>query len=287
MVVVQLLGGLGNQLYQYAIGRQIALTNDAPLKLELSKVAKDPLRTYRLKHFKIEAEIATPDDVIQAKGGAGMIGRLLRRLDRFKPYYRRFWVKERHFHFDPKILTISGTVFLDGFWQSEAYFKSIEKKLREELALRSKLSACSERIAQTMQNTTSVSLHVRRGDYAANPDIYYNCPLEYYQNAIAKIKSRVENPHFFVFSDDPAWTRVNLTINDPTTFVTHNGVDRDYEDLWLISQCKHHIIANSTFSWWGAWLCSQPGKTIIAPKQWAWQAKYNHKERIPEEWETL
>jgi hypothetical protein len=287
MVVVQLRGGLGNQLFQYATGRRIALTNDAPLKLDLSKLARDHLRTYKLKHFKIEAEIATPDEVMQVKGGTGVTGYLIRRLDRFKPYYRRLWVKERHFHFDPTILTISGTAFLEGYWQSEPYFKTIEKKLREELALRSKPSALSEQIARAMQGTTSVSLHVRRGDYAANPATYYLCPLEYYISALAKIKRCVENPNFFIFSDDPVWTRENLMIGAPTTFVTHNSADRDYEDLWLISQCKHHIIANSTFSWWGAWLGSHPGKTVIAPKQWAWNPKYNHKERIPEGWETL
>lgn len=287
MVVVRLQGGLGNQLFQYALGRRIALTNEMPLKLDLSKLTRNRLRTYKLSHFKIEAEIATPDDIMKAKGGAGITGYFIRRLDRFKPHYRRFWVKENYFHFDPNILTISGTVFLEGYWQSEPYFKSIEKKLREELALRSKPSALSEQIAQTMQNTTSVSLHVRRGDYAANPTTYYLCPLKYYLAAIAKIKRCVEDPHFFVFSDDPVWTRENLTIDAPATFVTHNRADRDYEDLWLISQCQHHIIANSTFSWWGAWLCSRPEKKVISPKQWSWQPKYNNKERIPEGWETL
>ncbi len=287
MVVVKLMGGLGNQLFQYAAARRVALVNNASLKLDISKFKNDKLRTYRLKHFNIKAEIADLADIMQAKGGAGISGQINRRLAKLKPYHRRLWIKERHLHFDPNILKLSSPVYLEGYWMSEKYFKDIEDTLRQEFTVKSKPSLINEQMAQDIHRTNSVSLHIRRGDKASNPvtsQLHGVCPPEYYQAAVEKIAGIVENPYLFIFSDDPRWTQENLRLEYQTTYVTHNGADQDFEDLCLMSQCKHHIVANSTFSWWGAWLGAYPQKIVIAPRQWS---QYKNKDRIPETWDLL
>ncbi len=133
---------------------------------------------------------------------------------------------------------------------------------------------------------TAVSVHVRRGDYASNPEtnrFHGTCSLEYYSDAFAVICDRVDNPTFFVFSDDPAWTRTNIRPPGKTVYVTHNG-SAAVEDMRLMSHCVHHIIANSSFSWWAAWLSSSENKIVVSPEQWLATGSAPVKDLIPKEW---
>jgi len=159
--------------------------------------------------------------------------------------------------------------------------------LRKELTVRLDQDPQSREVAARVLHTQSVSIHVRRADYVADAATYHThgtCSRDYYDQCVCLIAERVKDPHFFVFADDFAWARKNLQFKHPTTFVTHNGAARDYEDLRLISTCKHHIIANSSFSWWGAWLNNNPAKIVFAPLRWLNDPRYDTRDLLPESW---
>lgn len=289
MVIVRLIGGLGNQFFQYATARRIADRTNVPLKLDISAFDSYKLHTYKLKHFNIPENFALPHEVARLKGADNghIIARASQLIEELRPNYRRATAVERHFHFDPRILTVPGNVYLDGYWQSEKYFKDIEPIIRAEFSVKTAPDSVNEAMAQSIRRTQSVSLHIRRGDYgsdAATHQVHGTCSLEYYHTAIERLLSAGLEPHFFIFSDEPQWAQSNLELEYPATFITHNGPDRDYEDLRLMSLCQHHIIANSTFSWWGAWLCVNPEKIVLAPRKWFRTSEHDTRDLIPETW---
>ncbi len=199
-------------------------------------------------------------------------------------------VQERYFHFDPEVLEHIGSVYLSGYWQSYRYFDNIASILRREFSVRSRQMGDNLAMAQLIASTQSVSLHVRRGDYVSCSLAMRRhgvCPLEYYDAAIRIMADRMNSPHFFIFSDDIPWVQTHIQLQYPCTYVTHNGVANDYEDLRLMSQCKSHIIANSTFGWWGAWLSQAPEKIVIAPRSWFAGLDYNTGDLIPSSWLRL
>ena len=287
MVIVCLMGGLGNQMFQYAAGRAIAHRNQTQLKLDVSALERDAARSYRLHRFNIVESVATPDELARFTK-RDLWGRISRRAERYLlPPYRRSVFAQRFDHFDPDILRLRGSVYLTGYWQSEKYFKDIEQIIRQDFTFRHPPDTENQKLARMIANTNSVSLHIRRGDYISNPDAYEVlgvCSLAYYQAATEELTHTIKQPHFFVFSDDMEWVCQNLRLDYPTTYVTHNGIEKDYEDLCLMSQCKHHIIANSAFSWWGAWLCTYPAKIVIAPEKWFNKADYDTRDLIPAAW---
>ena len=206
------------------------------------------------------------------------------------PYYRRNIYREPHFFYDPNILKCKNDVYLEGYWQSEKYFKNIEHLIRSEFTPVTEPDNPTEKMADQIRSCVSVNLHFRRGDYVSNSttNAYHGtCSLEYYHRAIRIIEENVKNPHFFIFSDDPDWVRENADTGHPTTIVDLNGPDQDYEDMRLMSLCQHHIIGNSSFSWWGAWLSTNPQKIVIAPKKWFNRMDINTQDLIPESWLQL
>lgn len=289
MVIVRLIGGLGNQLFQYAAARRLAHVIHAPLKLDISAFEKQNLRAYSLGPFHIREEFATAEEINLLKSD-DPANALTGWRGRFRPHHRRSWVKERHYHFDPNILKISSSVYLEGFWQSERYFKDIEPIVRQEFTVKSQPDPENAAMAERIRKVTSASIHIRRADYVSetcNIKTHGICSLDYYSAAITQLIAEVNIAHFFVYSDDPDWARDNLKLKHPTTFVSHNGSDRGHEDLRLMSLCQHHIIANSTFSWWGAWLCSNPKKLVFAPRKWFTTRRRNAKDLIPEGWRMV
>ena len=287
MVIVKLIGGLGNQLFQYAAARRVAYINNVPLRLDTSRFERYPLRKYSLNHFNIAADMASSDEIALLKGGRNIKGILGRYAERLKPYHKRRVVRERSLNFDPNILKVSGDVYLEGYWGSEKYFKDIETTIREELKIRTEPSAVNTAMAERISQVPAVSMHIRRADFISNPRTHRFhgvCSLDYYNTAVDKIAQMVEKPHFFVFSDDPQWGQENLKLEYPITFVTHNSADQDYEDLRLMSLCRYHITANSTFSWWGAWLSTNKDKIVIAPSKWFTGLRSDPKDLFPEGW---
>lgn len=284
MIITELKGGLGNQLFQYSVGRALAEKSMTQLKLDTSWYGVVPDRQYDLHYFAISGEVATHKEIRRLKGGFGAkISGLLG-----KPATRSV-ITEQFFHFDPDILELGDNVYLDGYWQSPKYFESIASTIRKEFSLKDEPKGQNKHYAESISNTAAVSLHVRRGDYVANKkfnDFHGTSPLAYYAAAVAYIAKKVQSPHFFIFSDDPQWTKENLKFDYPTTYITGNE-KAGQEDLRLMSMCKHFIVANSTFSWWGAWLGGNKNKIIIAPKEWFKDKAQDTKDLIPESWVRL
>lgn len=288
MIVSKIQGGLGNQLFQYALGRRLALDRGVPLKLDLSWYWANRVRSYGLWHFNICAEMAFPDDIALTAGKRN--DPMARKLEGQMPYYHRSQVWQQHRQFDANILNVKSPVYLHGYWQSEKYFQAIEAILRQELTLKASPDAGNQALAHTIAQVNAVSLHVRRGDYVSSPQaakVHGLCSLAYYQRAMATVAERVKAPHFFIFSDDLAWVQENLKTTYPVTYVGQNGADKDYEDLRLMTLCQHHIIANSTFSWWGAWLGANPNKIVVAPQPWLTVPDHDPRDIIPAAWLTV
>jgi hypothetical protein len=292
MIIVKLQGGLGNQMFQYAIGRKLSLLNKTQLKLDLNFLLdRTPrsdftYRDYNLNIFNLKLEFATSDEI---KPFVNYLGSKIKR----KIYTYLFlgknnkYISEKQFTCDPNIFKLTGNIYLDGYWQSEKYFADIKDILYREFTIKYPQDIRSREISNMIKNTESVSIHIRRADYVQNQltyKIHGICDLDYYYNCINLLLDKVQNPHFFIFSDDTQWVKENLKLNYPITFVDHNNASRNYEDLRLMSQCQHNIIANSTFSWWGAWLNQNPDKIVYAPQKWFNDQTRDTKDIIPETW---
>lgn len=290
MVIVQLIGGLGNQMFQYATARAIAYRTNMPLKLDVTAFANYKLRPYRLGCFNIIENFTTETEVrrFRRPRRRQIIAFTTYEITKhLLPWRGQKIVEERRFSFDSGILRIGGGVYLAGYWQSEKYFADVAELIRQEFTLKSEPDRLNQQVLDEIEAANSVSLHIRRGDYVSNPvtnRFHGVLGLDYYSRAVNYIASRTAQPHFFVFSDDMAWAKENLRLSFPLSFIEHNGEDRDYEDLRLMSRCKHHIIANSSFSWWGAWLNANPEKIVVSPKKWFNHAPLDTKDLIPEYW---
>jgi hypothetical protein len=290
MVIVRLIGGLGNQLFQYAAARRLSILHQTTLKLDITLLEYYKLRRYSLTPFHIQEVFATPKEIAKVKGTSkkGLAKIAFRLSQKLKPYYRRSIFSEFHFGtFDPNIMKTPKDVYLDGYWQSEKYFVDIQDVIRREFTIKVEQDRQSREIAEQIAGTQSVSIHVRRGDYVSNPEtrrVHGVCNLDYYKQCISLIAEKITYPHLFVFSDDPGWVTDNLRFDYPTTFVTHNDAAKNYEDLRLMSMCKHHIIANSSFSWWGAWLNANPNKIVLAPRRWFNDPGIDTRDLLPDGW---
>lgn len=270
MIIVKLIGGLGNQLFQYALGRNLANINNTELKLDISGFSDYKLHAYSLNHFNIVEKFATEEEVRGFKKYQRRPGKVWFLYNRLIADERKY-VKEKQFQFDPQILKIGKDAYFDGFWQTEKYFKDIENILRKEVTVKTPLQGKDAETAKEIEATSSVMMHIRRGDYVTNKgtnEYHGTCEPDHYRKALAIIAEKVSNPHIFVFSDDHDWVKNNIIFEYPTTYVDHNKADKNYEDLRLMSLCKHHIIANSSFSWWGAWLSQNPNKVVVGPMKW-------------------
>lgn len=268
MIIVNLKGGTGNQLFQYALGRSLAIRNDTELKLDIDGLDRanavgDIYRPFALEAFRVVKNIATNEEVRGVKYPYGLLSKAWRYLS-FK------LSRDKNTLFRPEVLRWRGDIYLDGYWQSPRYFEAIRETLLEEFTLAEPLAGESARLAAHIATSQSVSLHVRRGDYVKNPRVakeFGVCSIEYYSNAIAKLREHESGATFFIFSDDMAWVKENLPVGENAVFVQGEGLN-DKIELMLMSQCRHNIIANSSFSWWGAWLNQNPDKIVIAPTPW-------------------
>ncbi|NTV55781.1 MAG: alpha-1,2-fucosyltransferase [Deltaproteobacteria bacterium] len=287
MVIVRLMGGLGNQMFQYSAARRLAYALNAELKLDLTWFKEPGSRPYVLSAFNIAEDMASPREILTLTIERPVFVRMaMTRLLGIKFYRPKSYVKETSFAFDPCILTLSDGIYLDGYWQSEKYFADVEQLIRTEFTLRKPLSDRIKSLAEATASCNSVSIHVRRGDYLLKNKIVFHgvCTPEYYNTCVDILIQRITNPHFFVFSDDPPWAIQNLKVPCRVTFLEPSLGERSFEDLWLMSTCRNHIIANSSFSWWGAWLSNNPDKAVIAPRQWFRTTALDSKDIVPERW---
>lgn len=297
MVIVQLLGGMGNQMFQYALGKQLALLNRTELKLDTSILlnwtpGKHAVnRGFDLDVFNLEPVFASPKEIKKYHtDGFPVMDKVVFKI-REKISGNRV-TKEKHFHADPVILDARGDIYLAGLWQSYKYFKAIEEQIRKEFTFRWPLSEASSALLQQIKQANAVCLNVRRTDYvtvAATSGTMAPVSLDYYKQALQKMQELRGDFSVFVFSDDIEWCRENLSfITQPVTFIGHEYAGKKFSDyLQLMIACSHYIIPNSTFAWWGAWLNPDPDKTVIAPQQWFNDPSVNTRDLIPAEWIRL
>jgi hypothetical protein len=282
MVIARLWGGLGNQLFQYAAGLALAEGQGADLVLDPTQCLADRNRPYELDRLRISGRVWTEEErrrvermVRLARPITEATSRAARALKRsLTPLLRhRFtYVEDRHQGYQPEVFDIRGDVYMAGTWASAEYFERIAPRVRAEFAFAQEPDGeNAAALARIRACDASVCVHVRRGDYVTVADTsrrFGVCSLDYYRDALAWVAARVTRVTAFVFSDDPVWARENLQLPCEIVYVTHNVGRRNHEDLRLMSACKHFIIANSTFSWWGAWLAENPDKIVVAPRQW-------------------
>ncbi len=282
MIIVKLQGGLGNQMFQYALGRNLSLIHNASLKIDYSylKTPNQSGRVFQLDGFQIKTTEATEKEI---KSYTGTFQKI---LDRFRPSSRKKHIKESFERFNPELLERSDGYF-DGHWQNEKYFKDNEKIIRNDFILKNPLGTEAQKIAMKISSEESpVSLHIRRGDYVVIKkiaDIHGTLPLSYYEKACGIIMEKAPDTHFFISSDDIAWAKENFPKKYPATFVSSPEI-KAHEELALMSLCKYNIIANSTFGWWGAWLNKNPDKIVIAPTKWFNRPAQTFAEILPETW---
>lgn len=275
MIIIKLFNGLGNQLFQYACGRAVQEKYGGELYLDISDF-KNNKREYGLNKFKLNDNIKIIEKDtsffnlrknLSLKIGCKLMPKITFKI--FSPWGKYLYLGEEYIEIEKNF---ANKYYLYGYWQSEKYFNEIKKIIKDELILKEKIKETHQSLIKEMEEENSVAVHIRRGDYINNKLYKDICNKEYYQKAIKIIREKIKNPVFYIFSDEIDWCKNNLKWEGTVHFM--NKENKDYEDLNLMSHCKHYIIANSSFSWWGQYLGNYSDKMVIAPKKW-----YNHSKK--------
>lgn len=289
-VIARIEGGLGNQLFQYAAARSLADRLGCDLALDLRGLAHNGDRPFQLDLYRIRAGIADGAQLAGLPDWRPSRWRRLRAsLAQATPAlcdYPMFW--PRSFAFDPRFDRISRPVYLVGYWQCERYFAWNRAQLLQDIELIDAPPAIP--LLERIRTSRSVALHVRRGDYVSNAaaaQFHGLCDMAYYQRAVAALKSEYADIEVFVFSDEPDWARANLQLGVPTYIVDAHPPEKGFLDMELMRHCQHHIIANSSFSWWGAWRCEREGQRVYAPSRWFADAGVDTSDVVPARWVRL
>lgn len=285
MILVSVFGGLGNQMFQYAAARALSLRSGQPLVLDLRHYAGPREHGYALDAFSIAGRLGRPEELPPRPRHEPLRALGRRFAGRSLPRWQ-----EREPGFAAEVTRLRGPVWLHGYFQSERYFADHAPAIRTEFTPRAAPDAANAALLGEITASTSVSVHVRRGDYVRNPRfnaLHGTCPPEYYASAAARMAGRLKDAVFYVFSDEPDWARKNLSLPGAVRVVDHNTGGPASEDLRLMSACRHHIIANSTFSWWGAWLNPRPDKKVIAPARWFAREGHENPDLLPASWLRL
>lgn len=303
MILVRLKGGLGNQMFQYALGKVLANKNNTELKIDTSLLGGDAnnselvIRHFDLDIFKITGVLCSEEEKeFYNPSSISLLQRLINRIK--KPFVEPNVVIQESIpyegsvlnipRFDPKVLGLKDNKCIVGSWQSEQYFKGFESIIKEEFTFKYELKQECLELAQQIRSTNSVCINVRRADYVSHPvysKLLGTIDPDYYYTALDNLAQKEEDLNLFVFSDDIKWCEANLKFKYPTTFVNHDYAGEKFRDyLQLMSRCKHFIIPNSTFAWWAAWLCEFKGKKIYAPKLWFKDITIDSSDIVPEKW---
>lgn len=269
MIIAKLQGGLGNQMFQYAFGRALASKHNVPLKLDATMFPTYKYHSLTLDKLAIEAPFASDAEVrslAMHRRRPNWPWKVLNPLMHDPKKY----IVEKTFYYDPRMFEVEPPCLVDGYWLSEKYFLDIEPLIRSEFAIRGESNEYTRQMEEKIKAAEHpVMLHVRRMDFAHDPIMKKNhgtVSPEYYEQAIEHIRAHVQNPTFFVFSDEPSWAQENIKPGVPTEYIGQ-GPEWNYLDLHLMTLCEHFVLANSTFGWWGAWLSKHYRHNItIMPK---------------------
>ncbi len=289
MIIIHLTGGLGNQMFQYAAARALQIKKNCVCKFYFKDSYKDATRKYQLDIFNLIIENASKSEIHSYNPVIGLRNKwklLFRKKMQYPVYYEK-----KQFNFDPNFFNCSDNCLISGFWQSEQYFIDIAAVIRHEFTFVPTPNEINTKYINEIKACNSISVHIRRTDYINSiktNKIHGVCSYEYYENAINHIVENISNPVFYFFSDDIEWTKSTFENSKYISqFISHNSGSNDYEDMRLMSNCKHHIIANSSFSWWGAWLNPQNDKIVITPKKWVNDIDISIVDLIPKNWVKL
>ena len=293
MIVVQITGGLGNQMFQYAAAKSLSLHHKVELRLDLQSFKREILpelevpRAFELTVFEnFSYTEATLQDIKSFNSHSW----LQKRIQKILPPHKRKVYLEKQYPFDKNFYRSNKHIYLKGHRQTEKYFARHAEEVRRIYQIKHSAIADVEGFASEVRGFTSVAVHVRRGDYLRLPIIlnwHGVLSKEYYLNALQLIKSKFNNPRFFYFSDDIEWVEKELCSSFPGIIVSNSISKTHLHDFYLMQSCKHQIIANSTFSWWAAWMNPNPEKIVIAPKKWFNKAPYDTRDLIPESWISI
>jgi hypothetical protein len=295
MIIVKLQGGLGNQMFQYALGKALAFRNHDSLKLDLTFLLdRTPrknfvFRGYDLSIFPIKREYTLLSKIARITRIPFLPFAASRFITKLKDRFSlQSFMPERGDGLQGEILKLSGNLYLDGYWQKEGYFKDIEFEIRKDFSFEGSFLPDSEGLAREIVSTNSICLNVRRGDFVTLPrsiEAHGFIGGEYYRKAVEYMSSKTKISKLFVFSDDMEWCRHNLRFDFPTAFVDHEHAGKKFSQyLRLMSLCKHFIIPNSSFAWWAAWLSQNPDKIVVAPEAWFQNKEISDKDLVPKSW---
>lgn len=290
MIITRLDGGLGNQMFQYAYGAYLAHRHRTTMCVDTRAYEPGPSHGYLLDKFRIEAAEADQETLSLLPRKYRDKTNNTRWLGAVRPTrYRRY--KEGGFGFDSEHLMAPDDSYLVGYWQSEKFFPGMRQSLLQQFQLAQPLSRRSKKIAEQIDRPGSVAIHVRRGDYITNQSaaqLYQAIEIEHYHEAIEQwSESNYGRIQVFVFSNDIQWCQQNLQVSAPVHFVDHTTADTAYEDLALMSRAACNVIANSTFSWWAAWLNSRPDKVVVRPPGWFKPNTMDDSHVLPADWMSL
>ncbi len=287
MIVVKLTGGFGNQLFQYAAGLSLSKHNDVELKVDTTNLNAPDSVTGTIRKADILNLLKPPTVATEAEINKLTLQSSHKKFaEKLLPFYKRQVYKEASNRFDKKFFSANANKYLVGNRQSEKYFKPYENHIKNNIILSSEIVSPLIKFSETIKEQNSVSIHIRRGDYLTPVALEWLglLPLSYYIHCIKTILDKLPDAVFYIFSDDIDWVKDNLNIKNEHYFVSNLISKNAMEDFNLMSCCRHNIIANSTFSWWAAWLNAYKEKTVIAPKRWYNMEKLNNTDLIPESW---
>lgn len=286
-ITVRFNGGLGNQMFQWAFARAIENHTGIQTFMDMTFFKKNYSRPYELDIFSLNAKKV---EGFWSNLKIETIWKLRRKLNG-KRFIGTYIYEEPHFEFDANVFYVEPNTYIHGFFQSEKYFKTIENEIREDFKFKPEPDEINQTHINKINSTNSISLHIRRGDYVQKKryqNVYSTCSLDYYKKGVEHISNNTgETPTLFIFSDDKQWVKDNLKLPFETVYVDNNSGTKSYEDMRLMSLCKHNIIANSSFSWWGAWLNKNKEKIVIAPLKWFNDDNIIQTDVIPESWIRL
>lgn len=289
MIITRIDGGLGNQLFQYAYGYYLANQHSVPLLIDTCSYTNSPPHGYLLDRYCISAtSLRTPDQ-------QALVPRRYR--SNRKPQGFTDWLglralrrhKESMFGFATEHLRVPDHRYLVGYWQSERFFPGVRESLLAEFQLAAPVSQTTQQLIEQVQACRSVAIHVRRGDYltGAAASIYSHLELDYYQRAVADWAGNWQKVKAFVFSNDIAWCKQHLRLPCSVVYVDHNTATTAHEDMEIMRHAQCCVIANSTFSWWGAWLNQRPDKAVYAPSEWFRPGTHDDTHIIPAGWRRI
>ncbi|MBU3627579.1 alpha-1,2-fucosyltransferase [Polynucleobacter sp. AP-Reno-20A-A9] len=292
-IIAQLQGGLGNQLFQYATGRALALQKQASLLLDHSWYTQtyDDVTPREL----LLSELNTKGSLISFQPKIQRPKRIQRIAQKFWPINPFVFTEQAPYRFDPRLIKSPAfkqqNLYLMGYWQSYKYFESIKSILQSEISPKKPLDTHYQNYLLKIQATTSAMVHVRRGDYvnlASAAKVHGFVGLDYYHEGMKLLLERNPETHFFVFSDDIEWAKEKLPYPERATFVQSlNSSDAVIQELELMTHCQNHLIANSSLSWWAAWLSKNPNGTIYCPKKWMNDTSLDLNDLLPPSWQRI